>query len=170
MYRLRTRGRGPLSFLFMLAVLGACADTEQSVTAPPRTGASSLAAEDSASLKPAEGETIAITIHREATLYPEGGTKVVVHGVVQCARDGDIQVTAQLYQKDPGRGSNYTGGQGSYDLACTTSPKYWEAEIYTPGVPFTPGPALVHAYALDKSANVYTEATTRHVKLVPVGQ
>jgi len=33
------------------------------------------------------------------------------------SRDGDIEVLAVIYQREPGRGESYNGGQGSYELA-----------------------------------------------------
>lgn len=163
----------PLGLFFItlaaVATLGACAGADRSITAPDgRTP--SLGVVDTMSLKPPGDQTVAITIYRQTPLYLDGVTKVRVQGVVQCSRDGDIEMFAGLYQSEPGRGESYNGGQGRSQLACTTSPKYWSVEIYPLGGPFTPGPGIAEAFAWDATAGAYTGKTSRHVKLVPVEQ
>jgi hypothetical protein len=45
-------------------------------------------------------KTVAFTIHWQTPLYLDGVTNVRMQGVVQCSRDGDIEVIAGLYQRE----------------------------------------------------------------------
>ena len=168
MNRLLSRGaRGPLSLLgFALAALGACTDAERSITAPALASTPSLTAGDAVSLKPAD-PTASLTIYRIQNIYLDGA-KAVVQGTVQCSSDGvAAEVVVALLQREAQGGAYTNGGQGTYKLTCTTSPRLWYVEIYPTVSPFTEGPALVQAEVRDEATNTYSGNTERRVKLVP---
>jgi hypothetical protein len=162
-------GRGPLAALLTaLATIAGLADDHRVATPSlhptPRRALADIRSRESATLT-----TVKITIDREADVYVEGISGLIVRGEVACSRTviDPLVLGITVHQKGP-RGT-IVRGHHEVSVLCAASPQPW-AILIAPSVggeAFNYGKATVAITTLGTPDEVRPAMASRWVRLVP---